>query len=437
MAELLHIIMPTDVFPPVSGGSGWSAHALALALQARGHRVTAIVPRAVNGGLIPSRISRLQPSLTQDRLGVPTIEVPYVTARLPFLANWYRHEWFWPCLRNVIVREALRSDRAYALIHAQHVQSIPAGIQASAELGIPAVATVRDHWPRDYFATGLHSDRLPYPGNTPASLATDLVARLGPTRGVAAWGAIPYMLRHLRRRQQSLARADAVVAVSHYIARSLPAVVPAERVHVIPNIVDIDAVRQVVTTDGSADRGRPFLLYVGKLERNKGAHLLPEILAAARAALHGEELPELVLAGNGALADDLRQQLAHGGFATRWLEGWTDHDDVLRLMHRAEVLLYPSAWGEPLTRVLLEACAAGACIAAMPTGGTPEIIDDGINGLLAVDAEHLGQALARLLRDSRLRATLRAGASETARLRWAPEVVVGRFEALYHEVLST
>jgi len=436
MAEPLHIVMPTDVFPPNSGGAGWSAHALALALQARGHRVTAIMPRPIPAGRLPHAIHRLAPSPSQDRLGIMTVEAPYVVARLPFVANWYRHEWLWAGLRNVIVRETLRRPGRPTVIHAQHVQSVPAAVLAGDELGVPVVATVRDHWPRDYFATGLHGDRLPYPNNTAASLATDLVARLGPLKGVLAMPAIPYMLGHLRRRQQFLARTDAVVAVSRYVARMLPTNIPTGLVRVIPNMIDVDGVRQLVATPGKRRIDSPFIVYVGKVEHNKGAHLLPAAMVAARDALGDHPLPELVIAGDGARAMALQQELTAAGIQFRILPGWTDHDEVLRLMHRAEALVYPSAWGEPLTRVLLEACAAGACIAAMPTGGTPEIIQHNVNGLLASDAAGLGRALASLLRDDALRAHLRSGALHAARTRWSPEVVAGQFEDLYQEVIA-
>jgi len=83
------------------------------------------------------------------------------------------------------------------------------------------VVTVRDHWPWDYFSTGLHGDCIPYAEQTRASLATDLVARLGPARGALALAAIPYMLAHVRRRQQALRQAGAVIAVSDYIAHRL------------------------------------------------------------------------------------------------------------------------------------------------------------------------------------------------------------------------
>lgn len=447
MPEPLHILLPTDVFPPVCGGAGWSAHALARALQDRGHHVTAIVPRAVamahpvRAGrahlIVTSRDVqvRLAASLPADVLGVPTVPVPYVTLRLPFVANWYRHEWLWPLLRNILVREASRPGHGATIIHAQHVQSVPAAVLAGRELDVPVVATVRDHWPWDYFSTGLHGDRIPYPMNTPASLLTDLPLRLGPLKGVLASVAIPYMLAHLRRRRAALAATDAVVAVSHYIAGRLADVVTPAKVHVIPNIVDVEVIQRTIaqTPDGSMP-AEPFLLFVGKLERNKGAHLLPDVLEAARQALGDTPLPGLIVAGSGSLADELQRVCAAGGLRIRLLDGWTDHDTVLRLMNRAEVLISPSTWGEPLTRVLLEACAAGACIASMPTGGTPEIVDDGINGLLQPDATTLGRAVATLLQQPDLRARLRDGAIATARARWTPEVVGAQFEDLYRSL---
>src|SRR5689334_287903 len=128
MPDPMHILLPTDVFPPVCGGAGWSAHALSRALQDRGHHVTAIVPRAVamahpvRAGrahlIVTSRDVQVRLAASQpvDVLGVPTITVPYVTLRLPFIANWYRHEWLWPLMRNILVREASRPGHGATII---------------------------------------------------------------------------------------------------------------------------------------------------------------------------------------------------------------------------------------------------------------------------------------------------------------------------------
>ena len=410
MSVPLHVLMPTDVFPPVCGGAGWSAHALAQALIARGHTVTALVPRQ---GAPLSATQRLDFPRTTV-LGVPVVSVPYYAPHLPIVANWYRHEWFWPLMRNVLIREARRAGaRTGLLIYAQHVQTIPGAVLAGRELAVPVVATVRDHWPCDYFATGLHGDLVPYPRNTPASLVSDFVAREGPLRGVLASIAIPYMLGHVRRRQALLAEADAVVTVSRYMSRRLPEAVPPARVQAIPNIVDVAAIDRVAATPPALDVPPSFLLFVGKLEYNKGAHLLPAILAAARA--EAGDLPPLVVLGGGSLEATLRREIGALGGELLLPSGWTDHDEVLRLMRRAEVLLFPSTWGEPLSRVLLEASAAGACIAAMPTGGTPEVIEDGRTGVLAADADALGRAVGALLRHPARADRLRSGARQRAR----------------------
>lgn len=422
-AEPLHVLLPTDVFPPVTGGAGWSSHALATALQARGHRVTAIVPR------------RGPPGITRrDEQGVPVVEVGYSAPAIPFVQNYYRFELLWPLLRNVLVAEAYRHPDRRVVIHAQHAQTAGAAVLAGRELGHPpVVVTVRDAWPWHYFATGLLGDRTPLERDNLGTAWLDLIGRLGALKGVLAAPAIPYLRQHLRRRAGLLAEADAVIAVSDYVRRKLQPIVPDARLHVIPNLIDIRAVEMVAQT-GAPPVEPPFLLFVGKLSRNKGAHLLPEALTVAR-ELAGS-LPPLVIAGNGELADDLQRDLHERGIAHRLLAGWTDHDTVLRLMRQAELLLFPSAWGEPLTRVLIEASAVGAAIVAMRTGGTPDIVADGESGLLVEDAAAMGRAIAALLAEPARRERLRLGAQRVARERFAAEVVVGQVEALYRRLLD-
>lgn len=422
MSDPLHILLPTDVFPPVAGGAGWSSHALARALQARGHRVTAVVPRRGVAGIH-----------RRDETGVPVVEVGYHAPSVPFVQNYYRFESLWPVLRNVLVAEAYRERDRPVVIHAQHAQTAPAAVLAARELGVPAIATVRDAWPWHYFATGLLGDRLPFERESAMTAWLDLIGRLGPLKGIAAAPAIPYMRRHLRRRASLLAEADAVIAVSQYVSRKLRRIVPEDRLHVIPNLIDIDATLRIADSAQTADSSQPFLLFVGKLQRNKGAHLLPLALNIARE--QGATLPPLVIAGNGDLEGELRRDLTASNLQHRFLGGWADHDDVLRLIRQADVLLFPSAWGEPLSRVLLEASAVGACIVAMDTGGTSDAVVDGRSGLLVNDAASLGRALAVLLTDAPQRERLRVGAQQVARERFAADVVAARVESLYQQLL--
>ena len=148
---------------------------------------------------------------------------------------------------------------------------------------------------------------------------------------------------------------------------------------------------------------QPFLLFVGKLDPSKGAGLLPAALAAAGV---GAGLP-VVFAGSGALQRWLEAQGQARGLDFRFGD-WLDNADALRLMKRATVLLFPSAWDEPLTRVLLEGCAVGATILALHTGGTADIIEDGVNGRLVGDMGAFAERPTRPARPS-------AGAGATGR----------------------
>lgn len=425
---MYRILLPTDAFPPRCGGAGWSAHALALALQARGHRVTAM---ALQQG--PPGITR------EDVLGVPTVRFGYRAPDLPIVQNIARHELLWPHVADLLtgMAGAMAAPPEPLILHAQHVQTAPAAVIAGKRLHAPVVVTVRDHWPWDYFATGLHGNQLPYAGSGYAALATNLLARLGPWRGALALPAVPYMQANLQRRQRFLRRADAVIAVSSYIAGRLRGIVAPERIHVIPNLVDLPAIDRIIAQPPTLlPAGERFLLFVGKLERNKGAHLLPDILhevqRRAPGALAGWTL---VVAGNGPLRPAIEQACASAGVPCRMLD-WVEHDDVLRLMAACGLLLFPSTWGEPLSRVLLEACACRAPILAMPTGGTPDVLQHGLNAVFAVTIAGFAERLLELLTHQEERQRLGEAARMVAARRLSQEVVIPQVEAVYRKVAS-
>jgi len=451
MSERFGVLLPSDVFPPRCGGAGWSAHTLARALIERNHIVAAIVPRR---SATPARSAA--PPKTQahseDVLGVSTIRDDYWAPKAPFVQNYFRYERFWPHLAQAIVDVAARtidnpSSIDSLVIHAQHVQSAPAAIMAGRKLGVPVIITVRDHWPWDYFNTGLHANRLPYPRQTWASLATDLVGRLGAVRGTLALPAIPYMLAHVRQRQQALHRANAVIAVSDYMAQRLAPIVAPERLHVIPNMVDLAAIDAALATpQTSVPSTTPYVMFVGKLERNKGAHLLIEIfreLSRLRSRMEDRSsivhplssIPTLVIAGDGSLRAEIERELTALNLRVCCLD-WIDHDEALRLMANCELLLFPSAWGEPLSRVPLEAGACSAAVLAMPTGGTTDIIADGVNGALAPTTAGFARRLAGLLADPVERRRLGAQARRHVEQRFAKDVVIDQVEQLYHGMLQ-
>ena len=116
--------------------------------------------------------------------------------------------------------------------------------------------------------------------------------------------------------------------------------------------------------------------------------------------------------------------------------GWIANKDVLELMARATMLLFPSRWAEPLARTLLEAQAVGAPTVALDTGGTRDVIQHEYNGLLAENENEFAAQIARLAADEALQQRLRENAKQVAANRFSPEQVLPQFEQLYMTALE-
>lgn len=403
----------SDVFPPKCGGSGWSSFYLARALADKGHSVQVIVPKEGKEYNINPR----------EYEGLPVTEYIYSAAHVPFVRNYTRNEKFYPRFAGWL-EQFFRLNRIQ-IAHAQHYLTIPPTIMAAKRTNTVSLATVRDYWANCYWTTMLNGEKV-CPGCTQINRLKCLYGNQGALGAVAAPVSL-YMASNLRLKQRWLARASAVLAVSHYVKNQLAPFVPANRLHVIPNLIkiaDISPERPV-----TPQANQPYLLYVGKLEENKGARILLDVLRQAR-----PELPTLV-AGEGALAGEFRQATNE---LNLHLLGWTEHTEVMRLMAHCEVLLFPSLWHEPLSRVLLEAGSLGTLICAIHTGGTPDIIQDGINGVLADNPAEMANKLRHLLmpEQANTRSRLRQAIRHTISEKFNQPVVLDQIETLYYTLLQ-
>ncbi len=386
----MKVVLATEVYPPRAGGAGWSTRALALGLREAGHEVTVLTTSPGAEDLEGLRVRRLS-ARGRRRLSVP----------------------------RVLARE-LAGETADA-IHAQHSLSALGALGGHRPERV--AVTVRDHWPVCFWSTRISRGAL-CPGCGVGAMTRCLDGHL-PAPAPLSWGAIPYMQGDLALKRAALRRAGATLAVSDAIAEELRAAgIP--RVQVIPNIVDAAEARAVAAGACSFPLPERFLLFVGKLEANKGARLLIPAVAAARTGL------PLVVLGEGSLAHALKFDATAEG-VTLVLRGWAEREDVLRALARATALVFPSVWPEPLSRVLLEALALGTPLAAMDTGGTREILGESEAGLLVTEPAALADAVGRIASDPALRGRL----GEAARARaeaFSPRVLVPRYEAVYRRL---
>jgi glycogen(starch) synthase len=416
----MRLLLPTDAFPPICGGSGWSTYELARGLRARGHDVVVVQPKP---GTAPGARER-----EYDRLRV--IEVGAAAPNVPYVRNYFKNERLYPVLADFLAG-LIRRER-FDLVHGQHVLTCLPSIAAGQQTGIPAVCTVRDYWPVCYWSDLIHTRS----GSSlcPACSAGMMTQCIRPRSG-ALWPLalpmIPYMRSNLARKRTGLAAADAVIAVSSTIAADLRARAPElakTRLEIIPNPIDVASIRARAAAQPRPLEG-PYALYLGKLAPNKGTAQLVGV--AERAGL---DWP-LVVVGDGPDRAELAAAAARSDRDVR-LVGWLDHDQASAWLGHASILVFTSRGPESLSRVLIEASALGVPIAARNTGGTPDIVKHDETGLLSSSVDGLADDVRRLREDAELRARLGAGARLRAEHEFDAPAVVGRIESVYEDLLS-
>jgi glycosyltransferase involved in cell wall biosynthesis len=243
---------------------------------------------------------------------------------------------------------------------------------------------------------------------------------------------IPYMRRNLAAKQAGLARANAIVAVSRRIADDLRLRAPgltSARIEVIPNPVNVAALREVarVPPRDAHLAEQLYAIYVGKLAPNKGTSYLVEVVREADL-----DWP-LIVVGDGPDRGAIERAAKASGRRIEFT-GWVDKDEATRLVAGASMLIFPSRGPESLSRVLLEASALGVPIAAMDTGGTRDIIEPGVTGLLSATPQALAADVRRMRHDEPLRRALGDAARRKIERDFDAASVVTRIDALYREL---
>jgi glycosyltransferase involved in cell wall biosynthesis len=222
------------------------------------------------------------------------------------------------------------------------------------------------------------------------------------------------------------AAADAVVAVSAYVAdrQRVAGGVPPERVHLVPNPVSVPAtVRPAAETRAALGLapGRRLVTAAGRLTEVKG---FADLLAAADA------LPpdvDLLVFGDGPERARLEAQRAtlRTGERVR-LAG--QRQDAADCTAAADVCVVPSRWEEAFCLAAAEPLARGRPVVATRVGAIPELVRDGVTGLLVppADPPALAAAIRRLLDDPGLAAELgQAGQSHIAAAHGWPRAIAG------------
>jgi glycosyltransferase involved in cell wall biosynthesis len=229
------------------------------------------------------------------------------------------------------------------------------------------------------------------------------------------------LLRHVLRHSK------AVTTVSRWLASEVRAMVPAADPLVAP--------MPVATTMFSPGgvRSEDHVLFVGRLNAQKGASHLLEALAAVR---HPAVLD---LVGDGPDREALRAQAQTLGLGDRVRWHGALPQPALRDLYRTASLVAMPSVGEGLGLVAAEAMLCEAPVVAFASGGITDVVQHDETGLLVSpgDAQALAMAIDDLLGDAARRERLgRAGRLHALAL-FAPESAARRYAQLYHTVSRT
>ncbi|MGA5880142.1 glycogen synthase [Streptomyces cellulosae] len=240
--------------------------------------------------------------------------------------------------------------------------------------------------------------------------------------------------------------ADAVIAVSGAMRDDIldcyPALDPA-RVHVLHNGIDTSLYRPDPGTDAldriGLDRSRPYVLFVGRITRQKG---VPHLLRAVRGIDPAAQVVLCAGAPDTPEIDrefrELYEELSRVREGVHWIPQMLPRPEVIQLLTHATVFACPSVY-EPLGIVNLEAMACGTAVVASRVGGIPEAVDHGGTGLLVdVDDDFeagLTRSLDAVLGDPDTARTMGEAGRERAVTEFAWDAVARRTAGLYEKIL--
>jgi glycosyltransferase involved in cell wall biosynthesis len=234
---------------------------------------------------------------------------------------------------------------------------------------------------------------------------------------------------------------DRVIAVSRHVADDLssrPGVkVPSSKIAVIPNGADAGPVARTAWSTSRAALGipadGPIVTTVANFVPMKGHRYLvsamPDVLAARPDAT-------FLFVGLGSEQRSVRNLVGAAGLDSR-VRFLGARRDAVEIMANSSVVVLPSVAAEGIPITILEALGAGRPVVATRIGGIPEVIDDGVTGLLVRprDPQALADAINRLLADPSAAAAMADRGRALVQAQFTARRMAQPTEELYGETL--
>ncbi|MFB3921519.1 MAG: glycosyltransferase [Terriglobia bacterium] len=395
-------------------------------------------------GSLPGAVDSKERFRQEGAKGLSTIAVCHLVSG----DRWAGAEVQVATLLKYLKRESNLSLSAVVLNSGHLAQAIQsAGVEtqviAESENGFLAIARHAARYLEAKAIQILHSHR--YKENLLAAL---LARRLGIPHVVRTQHGLPEPQAGIRRLKQSLilgvdrlvARraTDRVISVSPEMSRRLALEFDPRKLVTIPNGVDLEVVGSRFTVQEAKERlgippESPVIGTAGRLEAVKRL----DIFLRAATAIRGERATtRFVIAGEGREMASLKSLAGRLGIteAVRFLGHRDDIYDVVRAFD----LLVLSSDHEGLPMILLEAQCLGVAVVARAVGGIPDVIRDGVNGLLvdSSDPRDLARVCCAALSDEGRRQRLAESGTRLVAENYSASATARQVAQLYSSLVT-
>jgi len=279
----------------------------------------------------------------------------------------------------------IRNERP-DILHCHNIyhQLTPSIINVASRFNIPVVLTLHDYKPICPVYTRLSGADVctKCTDGRFEALLTQRCADGSLGKSVLLWAEARF---HAAMR--SYHHVDRFIAPSRFMREAMIKRFGDDKVVHIPNGIDVSGIKPEIGDDGT-------VLYLGRLTPEKGVQTLLQAHAADGAAW------PLTIAGTGPMLDDYRVRFRAAQFV-----GHLTGAALETTIRKAAVVVVPSEWHENSPLSILEAMGHGKPVIASRIGGIPELVRDGVTGLLfePKDARALSSHIRTLLGDTDLR----------------------------------
>lgn len=413
---MLRFCMLTTFYPPHNfGGDGIGVQRLSRALVRRGHQVTVVHDTDAYGALAPQAVAAAE---SED----DGVEVVRLRSGLGMLSPLLTQQVGRPVVNGGRIRRLLEAG-SYDVIMYHNTSLVGGPGLLSYGNGIK-LYEAHEHW-------------LVCPTHVLWRHGRERCDSRECLRCVLSYRRPPQLWRYTGLLERQLAHVDGFIAKSEFSRRKHAEFGFPRDMEVIPYFLPDDGGSRAATAarsssggstaggpDAAPNGGRPYFLFVGRLERIKG---LDDVIPA----MAGYPGADLLIAGDGDYGAELRQ-LGRDVPNVRFL-GRLAPEELQHLYAGAIALVVPSVCYETFGIILIEAFRQGTPVLARRIGPFPEIVELAGGGLLFDAGSELPALLGRLQHDRGLRDGLASAARSAFQRHWTEEAVLPRYLELVSE----